>query len=164
MLLTRQARAQETLQRSSYSFKASRKGSIREFREGTRLRIKYRESNTLKRFYGIYRRSFSKEQLTLQKIRGTDSVTIPLTDILSVSKPHRKYRIIALSGGTLLLAGSTALLVDYANSPVTAMRAALVIPIAGVGVYLLLSAPVSFLIDKLNVMNKANGWEFHLSR
>jgi hypothetical protein len=49
------------------------------------------------------------------------------------------------------------------NTPDSAMRDALIIPVIGVGVYFLCVIPVSLFIEKMGEKKKANGWVLKLN-
>ena len=48
------------------------------------------------------------------------------------------------------------------NTPGSARRDALIIPVIGVGVYFLCAIPVSLFIEKIGEKKKANGWVFKI--
>jgi hypothetical protein len=155
--------AQDTLPHLGYRFVALRNSERAFYKTGTRLVIKYTDGSSTQRLRGAFA-GVMNGSIAIGARGGSKSMTvIPVEDISMVRKVHPQRRVAFAIIGTVLVGGGTAILESGGNSPGSAMRGALIIPVIGIGSYLLFAVPITLIAEKLNEKKRKNGWKFELS-
>ena len=156
---------QDTLPNLNVSLIASRNGNLTSYEGGARLMIKHKSGSSTERVRGTFAGAFNKSIAIAKKQGGIRSITsIAIEDILMVRKINPRKRLAFGIIGTMLVGGGAAILESTGDSPGKAMGGALVIPVIGVGSYVLFAVPVTLLIEKLNEKKAESGWKFELAK
>jgi hypothetical protein len=155
--------AQVTLPHLNSNFIALRNSEHVFYKVGKRLAIEYNIDSFTQRVKGMLAGAKNGSIMIGAKGVNKSTAVIPIADISMVRKVHPQRRVAFGIIGTALVAGGTAILGSAGNSPGSAMRNALVIPIIGIGSYFLFAVPVSLMVEKLSEKKQKNGWKFEIS-
>ena len=160
ILLSMNIAAQDTTSHFYSGLMASNYETEHMYKPGTRLLIKYGNENALNKQKGILT-GISATGIALKRRKNSDELTvIRFDDMAVVKKVHPQRTIIFAAVGTALVTGGAIIIDGAGNTPGSTLRAALAIPLIGVGTYLVCSIPVSLLIDKFSERKRSSGWKF----
>lgn len=151
--------AQDTTNVIFKNFVASKSSERKLYPIGTRLFIRYTNERSTNKLRGIIA-GLNKTKIFIKQGKKDSLISINIIDITLVRKIDPRGRIILGIVGTALVGGGAAFIDDGGNSPGSAMRDALIIPIIGVGSFCLHAVPITLFIEKIDERRRSNGWIF----
>lgn len=138
---------------------ANRNRESESYKIGEKVVIKFEKDGDIERTRGVIL-NISEANFTVGNKRGTKQTLIPVENISLIRKINPFQRIIYGVIGTAMISGGAALIDSGGDSPGSAMRGALLIPVVGVGVYVLGAIPVSIIVERLFEKKRDSGWKF----
>jgi hypothetical protein len=138
---------------------AKRNRESEAYKIGEKVLIKFDTEGKIEKTRGIIL-EISEAKITFGNKRGTKHISIPIENISLLRRINPTNRIIYGILGTALISGGAALIDSGGDTPGSAMRGALLIPVVGVGVYILGAIPVSIIIERLSEKKRDSGWKF----
>jgi hypothetical protein len=151
---------QDTTPNLSYSIVAKKNHQVVRYKPGTHLCVLYRSDASTLRARGFYE-GVINGQIVIAKKKNGVRVLIPVEDLTLLRKIAPGKRIVLGAMGTGMIAGGAALM-DKGDPHRNGMSNAMLIPVIGVGAYLVLATPISLLIEKASEKRQRNGWSFQL--
>ena len=144
----------------SYKLIAAKNNFQKVYTTGTKFCLKFYNDSSVQTCRGVFTGITNGEIIITTHKK--EKLFISPESILLLRKVKPGSRIIYAGIGTALVAGGVAVLNNNDNTPGSARRDALIIPVIGVGVYFLCAIPVSLVIEKIGEKKKANGWIFKI--
>jgi hypothetical protein len=155
-----QSFAQDAANGTFSNLAASKNGNRERYPIGTRLLIRYASDNSEKKVRGTIA-GLSSTEIFIQPKKKEDSlIKLNINGITLVRKINPKRKKIYGIVGTVLVAGGIAIVGSGGDSPGSAMKGALAIPLIGAGSYFLFAIPITLLIEKAREKRSSNGWKF----
>lgn len=146
----------------NYAIIASKNGSERIYKPGTRFFIKHSIDHSTQKVRGYFAGVAEGKIAILSKKRAKETMLICADSILLLRKIRPGSRILFSSIGAALIGGGAAIL-DNASGA-NSGAGVLVIPVIGAGVYFLCAVPISLMIEKVNEKTIAKEWKFEIRK
>ena len=156
--------SQNTIPDLSYSIVASKNGMENYYKPGTQLLIKYKDNSGERKIRGFYSGESGGDIVIKHRKKDVAKTVIIVDSITVLRRIKPGKRIFYGAIGTLLVGGGAALLDNEGNTPGSAMRGALIIPVIAVGVFIICAVPVTIIVEKVNEKKCINGWKFKLQQ
>jgi hypothetical protein len=146
---------------SSYKLVAVKNNFQKVYATGIKFFLKFHNDSSVQKCRGVFTGITNGGIIITTHKKGKTFLILP-ENILLLRKIKPGSRIIYAGIGTALTVGGAAVINSKDNTPGSAMRDALIIPVIGAGVYFLCAIPVSLLIEKIGEKKKVNGWIFKI--